>query len=186
MIVTRTAIRGVLILQPPRHADARGVFQETWSRAAMAAAGIDIDFVQDNRSVSHAAGTVRGLHAQAPPHAQAKLVRCGAGRLLDVAVDVRRGSPTRGAHVAVELDPEEGRQLLVPEGCLHGFVTRAPETEILYKCSAPYAPGSECAVRWDSAGIDWGVTDPVLSDRDRAAPPLGAFDSPFAAAEAET
>nr|WP_101065642.1 dTDP-4-dehydrorhamnose 3,5-epimerase [Roseovarius salinarum] len=178
--VETTALEGVVILTPRRFSDARGEFCETWNRRRMAEAGLDIDFVQDNRSLSVSAGTVRGLHFQAPPHAQAKLVRCGRGRLFDVAVDIRRGSPTFGQWVGVELTPENGRQILVPEGFLHGFVTRAPDTEILYKCSDYYAPDCDGAVRWDSCGIDWGLDGaPVLSDKDAAAPPLSDFDSPF-------
>ncbi|WP_198586132.1 dTDP-4-dehydrorhamnose 3,5-epimerase [Roseovarius salinarum] len=180
MQVETTALEGVVILTPRRFSDARGEFCETWNRRRMAEAGLDIDFVQDNRSLSVSAGTVRGLHFQAPPHAQAKLVRCGRGRLFDVAVDIRRGSPTFGQWVGVELTPENGRQILVPEGFLHGFVTRAPDTEILYKCSDYYAPDCDGAVRWDSCGIDWGLDGaPVLSDKDAAAPPLSDFDSPF-------
>ena len=182
MKVEKTALPGVLILTPDRHGDARGFFSETWNRRRLAeAAGLEVDFVQDNHSLSARAGTLRGLHYQAPPHAQAKLVRCGRGRLFDVAVDVRVGSPSYGAWVGVELSFDNGRQLFIPEGFLHGFVTREDMTEIVYKCSDYYAPECDGAVRWDSAGIDWnlGGTEPVLSDKDRAAPPLDAFDSPF-------
>jgi dTDP-4-dehydrorhamnose 3,5-epimerase len=125
---------------------------------------------------------VRGLHVQSPPHAQAKLVRCGRGRLYDVAVDARRGSPTHGQWVGYELSAENGLQLLIPEGFLHGFVTREPDTEILYKCSDYYAPECDGAVRFDDPdiGIDWGLTgDPILSDKDAAAQSFAAFDSPF-------
>ena len=182
MQVEDTFLPGVLILTPRRFGDARGFFSESWNRRTLVAHGIELDFVQDNHSLSGAAGTIRGLHFQAPPHAQAKLVRCGRGRLFDVAVDVRRGSPTYGEWVGVELSAENGRQLLVPAGFLHGFVTREPETEILYKCTDYYAPECDGAVRWDSCGIDWGLTgDPVLSDKDRAAPRLEDFDSPFQA-----
>lgn len=147
----------------------------------MEQAGFDFDFVQDNHSVSTEVGTLRGLHFQSPPHAQAKLVRCGRGCLLDVAVDARKGSPTYGVHVAVELSAENGLQLLIPEGFLHGFITRAPETEVIYKCSDYYAPECDGAVRWDSCGIDWGVNViPKLSPKDDAAPKFADFDSPFA------
>lgn len=149
----------------------------------MAEAGLDYDWVQDNHSLSMQVGTVRGLHFQAPPHAQDKLVRCGRGVLYDVAVDIRRGSPTYGQWVGAELSFENGKQLLVPAGFLHGFVTRAPETEILYKCSDYYAPECDGAVRFDcpQIGIEWGLGDiePVLSEKDAAAPGLAAFDSPF-------
>lgn len=178
--VEATELDGVMIVTPRRHGDARGFFSEVWNREALRAAGIERDWVQDNQSLSHQAGTVRGLHYQAPPHAQAKLVRCGRGSLWDVVVDVRQGSPRYGQWLGVELSAENGRQLFIPEGFLHGFVTRVPDTEILYKCSAPYLAGSDGAVRWDSAGIDWGLAgDPVLSDKDRAAPALADWISPF-------
>ena len=180
MNVDRTDLDGVLILTPVRHGDARGFFSESWNRARMAKAGLDIDFVQDNHSLSAAAGTVRGLHFQAPPHAQAKLVRCGRGALFDVAVDVRVGSPTYGQHVGIELSFENGRQLLVPEGFLHGFMTLSDDTEIVYKCTDFYNAKADGAVRWDSCGIDWPMdVTPVLSAKDEAAPALADFDSPF-------
>jgi len=180
--VTETQLPGVVILTPRRFGDARGFFCETWNQKVMAELGHDIAFVQDNHSVSAVVGTVRGLHFQAPPHAQAKLVRCGQGALLDVAVDIRRGSPTFGQYVAVELTAENGRQLLIPEGFLHGFATREPNTEIIYKCSDFYAPQADGAVRYDDPdiGIDWGLKgQAVLSDKDAAAPFLRDFDSPF-------
>lgn len=180
MQIEDTRLPGVKIITPRRFGDVRGFFSETWNRAALAAQGIALEFVQDNQSLSHKANTVRGLHFQAPPHAQDKLVRCGRGALFDVAVDIRVGSPTYGHWVGVELSAENGRQLLVPRGFLHGFATRAPDTEILYKCTDYYAPDCDGAVRWDSAGIDWGLTgDAVLSGKDAAAPPLAEFDSPF-------
>ena len=130
--------------------------------------------------MSAAVGGLRGLHFQAPPHAQGKLVRCGRGRLLDVAVDVRRGSPSYGRWVAEELSFENGRQLWIPAGFLHGFVTREPDTEICYKCTDHYAPDCDGGVAWDSVGIDWGLDGaPVLSAKDAAAPALADFDSPF-------
>lgn len=180
MQIEHTALEGVVLLTPARHQDARGFFSESWSRDRMADAGLDYDFVQDNHSLSRATGTLRGLHFQAPPHAQAKLVRCGRGCLYDVAVDIRRGSPTYGHWVGAELSFENGRQLLIPEGFLHGFVTRAPDTEVIYKCSHGYAPAADGAVRWDSCGIDWGLeAAPLLSDKDAAAPALSDFDTPF-------
>ena len=149
----------------------------------MAEAGLDIDWVQDNHSLSMQAGTVRGLHFQSPPHAQAKLVRCGRGALFDVVVDIRRGSPTYGQWVGEELSFENGKQILVPTGFLHGFATRVPETEIIYKCSDYYAPDCDGAVRFDSAkiGIAWGLDglEPVLSDKDATAQDFADFDSPF-------
>ena len=180
MKIETTDLPGVLILTPARHGDARGFFSESWNRARMAEAGLDIDFVQDNHSLSRTRGTLRGLHFQAPPHAQAKLVRCGRGALFDVAVDIRRGSPSYGKWIGVALSFENGRQLLIPEGFLHGFVTLSDDTEVIYKCSDYYSPDCDGAVRWDSCGIDWPLQgDPVLSDKDKAAPVLADFDSPF-------
>lgn len=181
LTVEKTVLEGLLILTPRRFGDARGFFAETWNAARFAdATGIAPDFVQDNHSVSRDPGTIRGLHYQAPPHGQGKLVRCGRGALFDVAVDIRRGSPTYGNWVGVELSAENGRQLWVPEGFAHGFVTREPETEIVYKCTGYYAPEAEGAVRWDSVGIDWGLTGaPILSDKDAMAPALAKIESPF-------
>ncbi|PIE12244.1 MAG: dTDP-4-dehydrorhamnose 3,5-epimerase [Rhodobacterales bacterium] len=180
MQIEHTALPGVLLLTPARFGDNRGFFSESWNRARMEAAGIDIDFVQDNHSLSAQVNTVRGLHFQAPPHAQAKLVRCGRGRLFDVAVDIRKGSPTYGQWIGEELSFENGKQLLIPAGFLHGFATREPDTEIVYKCSDYYAPECDGAVRFDSCGIDWGLSgDAVLSAKDEAAPALADFDSPF-------
>ena len=180
MQIEETALPGVIILTPRRFGDERGFFSESWNRKVLSAQGIALDFVQDNHSLSRETGTIRGLHFQSPPHAQDKLVRCGQGALFDVAVDIRKGSPTYGHWVGVELTAENGRQLLVPKGFLHGFVTRAPDTEICYKCTDYYAPECDGAVRWDSCGIDWGFAgDPVLSAKDAAAPTLAEFDSPF-------
>lgn len=181
--VQETALPGVYVLTPRRFGDHRGFFSESWNRARMAEHGIDLDFVQDNHSLSREVGTVRGLHFQSPPHAQAKLVRCGRGCLFDVAVDIRKGSPTFGKWVGVELSFDNGRQLLIPAGFLHGFVTRVPDTEIIYKCSDYYAPECDGAVRFDDPdiGIDWGLggQTPILSEKDAAAPLLRDFDSPF-------
>lgn len=179
MIVEETSLSGVVLLTPARFGDERGFFSESWNKARMAAAGFDYDFVQDNHSMSETVGTLRGLHYQAPPHAQAKLVRCGRGALLDVAVDVRRGSPTYGQHVAVELSFENGKQLMIPDGFLHGFVTLEPQTEVIYKCTDFYNADADGSVAWDSCGVEWGVTDPVLSAKDTGATPLSEFDTPF-------
>jgi len=182
MKIEETALEGVLILTPARFGDDRGWFCETWNATRMAAAGLDFAFVQDNHSRSAAAGTLRGLHYQRPPHAQDKLVRCTAGVILDVAVDIRRGSATCGQWVGVELSAANGRQLLVPKGFLHGFVTRAPDTEVQYKCTDLYAPDCDGAVRWDDPeiGIDWGLSGPpVLSGKDAVAPVLRDVDTPF-------
>lgn len=175
-----TNLAGVVLLTPRRFGDARGWFSETWNKRSMADAGIEVDFVQDNHSMSGPIGTLRGLHYQAPPHAQDKLVRCTLGVVFDVVVDARVGSPTYGQWAGYELSAENGAQLFVPKGFLHGFVTRMEDTEVQYKCSDYYAPKADGAVRWDSLGIDWGLTgDPVLSDKDRAAPAFADWASPF-------
>lgn len=183
MQVDPTKLSDVLILTPRRFGDDRGYFSEVYNRTTFRDHGIDIEFVQDNHSLSRTKGTVRGLHYQSPPHAQDKLVRVGAGRALDVAVDIRKGSPTYGQWVAVELSAQNGKQLLVPKGFLHGFVTLEPDTEVLYKCSDIYAPACDGAVHFDDPdiGIDWGITlaATTISDKDAAAAPFADFDSPF-------
>jgi len=182
MQIEQTALPGVVILTPPRFGDDRGWFTESWNAARMSAAGFSLNFVQDNHSMSAAVGTLRGLHYQRPPHAQDKLVRCSRGGIFDVAVDIRRGSPSYGAWVGVELTAQNGRQLLVPKGFLHGFVTREADTEVQYKCTDVYAPECDGAIRWDDPmiGIDWGLsTPPLLSAKDQAAPFLADFESPF-------
>ncbi len=181
MQIEETALPGVFVIIPARHGDERGFFSESWNRRTLHEAGLDLpEFVQDNHSMSHEPGTLRGLHYQSPPHAQGKLVRCGRGRLWDVAVDARRGSPTYGRWVAEELSFANGRQLWIPAGFLHGFVTRERDTEIIYKCTDHYAPDCDGAVRWDSLGIDWGLAGPPkLSPRDAAAPTFADWNSPF-------
>ena len=181
MQIERTALADVVILTPRRFGDARGWFCETWNAARMAEAGLDLPWVQDNHSFSAAKGTLRGLHYQSPPRAQDKLVRCTRGAILDVAVDIRSGSPGYGAWVAVELTAENGRQLFVPKGFLHGFLTLTADTEVQYKCSDFYSPAHDGCVRWDdpNLGIDWGVTAPVLSDKDARAPLLAEIGQPF-------
>jgi dTDP-4-dehydrorhamnose 3,5-epimerase len=177
-----TGLPGLKVLTPRRFGDARGFFCESWNRRVLAEHGLDFGFVQDNHSLSAAVNTVRGLHFQAPPHAQTKLVRCGRGRCLDVAVDIRAGSPTFGRWFGIELSFDNGKQLLVPAGFLHGFATRAPDTEILYKCTDYYDVTADGAVRFDDPdiGVDWGLSGPaVLSDKDRAAPLLRDFETPF-------
>lgn len=183
MQIEQTGLPGLLVITPRRFGDARGFFAETWNSDRFAEHGITTGFVQDNHSLSAQVGTVRGLHFQAPPRAQAKLVRCGRGVLFDVAVDIRRGSPTYGRWFGLELSFENGKQLMIPAGFAHGFVTRAPETEIIYKCSDIYAPETEGALRFDDPeiGIDWGMGDtaPILSEKDAAAGGFAGFDSPF-------
>lgn len=181
--IVDTAIPEVKRLVPRRLIDARGFFSETWSAGRMAAAGLDFAWCQDNHSHSAAAGTVRGLHYQAPPMAQAKLVRVARGAVRDVAVDVRRGSPSFGAWVAEELSASNGAQLLVPRGFLHGFVTLEPDTDVLYKVDAAYAPDCDGAVRFDDPdlAIDWGIDSgaAVLSAKDAGAPLFRDFVTPF-------
>ncbi|WP_342027830.1 dTDP-4-dehydrorhamnose 3,5-epimerase [Litoreibacter albidus] len=183
MQIEQTPLAGVIVITPSRHGDGRGFFSESYSQKALAAHGVSTRFVQDNHSFSKAAGTIRGLHFQAPPHAQDKLVRCGRGALFDVAVDIRRNSSTYGAWFGAELSFENGKQLLVPAGFAHGFVTRQPDTEIIYKCSDHYAPTSEGALAWNDrdVGIKWGLAGriPILSDKDAQAPLLADLRSPF-------
>ncbi len=181
-MIRKSALSGVYIIEPKRFGDERGFFSESWNKRTLEQEGLSLpEFVQDNHSFSSARGTVRGLHFQSPPHAQGKLVRCGRGRIFDVAVDVRRNSPNYGQWHGEELSFDNARQLWVPAGFLHGFVTLEDDCEILYKCTDYYAPECDGAVRWDSAGIEWPVTgvDPILSDKDRMAQPLAEFDSPF-------
>ena len=181
MKIEPTALLDVLILTPDRFGDDRGWFCETFNAAKLRDLGIYMHWVQDNHSMSGKVGTLRGLHYQRPPFAQDKLVRCTKGAILDVAVDFRVGSPLFGRWVGVELTPQNGRQLLVPKGFLHGFVTLQPETEVQYKCSEVYAPDCDGAVRWDDPqiGVDWGVATPVLSGKDAVAPFLADVVSPF-------
>lgn len=182
MKIEQTKLSGVVILTPSRFGDDRGFFSESWNAKRMSDAGLDYDFVQDNHSMSAKVGTLRGLHFQRPPHAQGKLVRCGRGSLFDVAVDIRQGSPTYGQWVGEELSFENGKQLMIPAGFLHGFVTRTPDTEIIYKCTDYYNAEADGAVRWDDPeiGIDWGITDaPVLSAKDTSAPMLADLGAVF-------
>ena len=177
------AIPAVRLVRPVVHGDARGSFAETWNRAAFAEAGIDCDFRQDNESWSRAAGTVRGLHYQLRPAAQHKLVRVLRGRIFDVAVDLRRGAPSFGAHVAVELAADRAIQLFVPVGFAHGYCTLEPDTIVHYKVDAPYAPALERGIRWNdpALAIDWPVAAAaaVLSARDANQPPLAEADGLF-------
>lgn len=178
------AIPEVKLVVPRRFADARGHFTETWNKKAWAAAGLPaVDFVQDNLSLSREVGTVRGLHFQRPPHAQAKLVGCLSGAILDVAVDLRKGSKTFGRHVTAELDAATGAELLVPAGFAHGFCTLAPDTLVFYKVDAHYAPESDAGIFWadEALGIAWPVTTAAahLSPKDASLPRLKDIESPF-------
>ncbi len=183
MDIETTAIPDVKIVRPKRFGDERGYFTETYSKRAYADAGIEHTFVQDNLSLSKSVGTVRGLHFQTPPHAQAKLVGVVTGRVLDVAVDLRQGSPSFGQHVAVELSAATGAQLYVPEGFAHGFCTLEPETRVSYKVSAPYAPAHDAGLLWrdPALGIAWPVTPEAahVSEKDRALPTLADLDMCF-------
>jgi dTDP-4-dehydrorhamnose 3,5-epimerase len=185
MNVERLAIPDVILLAPPRYADARGWFSETWNAGRFAAAGVPGPFMQDNQSRSVAAGTIRGLHCQIAPFVQGKLVRCLHGAIWDVAVDLRHGSPSFGRHVAAELSAANGHQLWIPGGFLHGFCTLAPDTEVLYKVTAGYDRASERGVIWNDPdlALPWPVApaDAVLSDKDRALPRLAACEPWFRA-----
>ena len=184
MQYTRFSIQGLVLVTPKRFGDARGWFAETFRLQEFREEVADVTFVQDNMSLSAEAGTVRGLHYQSPPHAQGKLVGVVRGAVTDVAVDARRGSPTFGEHVAVELSVETGVQLWVPEGFLHGFATLAPDTVVAYKVTDTYAPDCDGNVAWDDPdlAIDWGINagTAVLSDKDRAALRWSEWKSPFA------
>ncbi|MDZ7283022.1 dTDP-4-dehydrorhamnose 3,5-epimerase [Sphingomonas sanguinis] len=173
----------VQLIRPKRFGDARGWFTEVYSVPVFEAFGVATAFVQDNHSLSVPAFTLRGLHFQTPPRGQDKLVRCIRGRIYDVAVDVRRGSPTYGQWVGAELSAENGHQLFIPIGFAHGFLTLEPDCEVTYKCSDTYAPQNDGGIRWDSVGIDWPMpagTIPELSEKDKVQPTLAEFDSPFA------
>jgi len=177
------ALGGVKLLRVRRFADERGYFSETFNARAFEALGITANFVQDNVSRSVKTGTVRGLHYQAPPHAQAKLVRVIAGRIMDVAVDARKGSPTYGQHYAVELSAENDLQLFVPAGFLHGFMTLQDDCLVHYKVDDFYSKECDGAVRFDDPdlAIDWGLpaSRAVLSEKDKIAPLWADFQSPF-------
>lgn len=174
--IVPTELEEVKLIVTPRHRDDRGWLTESWRADVFAEAGIDDVFVQENHSYSRHAGTVRGLHLQVEPNAQAKLVRVVRGAILDVAVDVRPGSPSFGRHVAVELTAGGGEQLYVPVGFAHGFCTLEPETEVVYRMSALYAPESERGLLWNdpALGIEWPVSPEraTLSPRDRTHPTL--------------
>ena len=175
----------VQLIRPTRFGDTRGWFTEVYSAPAFAHRGIDCAFVQDNHSLSAPAFTLRGLHFQRPPRAQDKLVRCIRGRIFDVAVDIRRGSPTYGKWVGAELSAENGHQLFIPIGFAHGFATLESDCEVTYKCSDTYAPEQDGGIRWDdpAIGIEWPIPPgktPELSAKDAVQPLLTDFASPFA------
>jgi dTDP-4-dehydrorhamnose 3,5-epimerase len=181
--IAAQALSEVLLITPKKFGDARGYFMETYSHPRLQAAGFSGVFVQDNQSLTAKIGTVRGLHFQAPPHAQAKLVRVIRGAIFDVCVDIRRGSPTFGRHVSAELSAENSAQLLVPAGFAHGFQTLTPDCEVLYKVTDVYAPQTEGGLLWNdpALGIPWPIAadHAVLNARDAAWPTLADLDSPF-------
>lgn len=174
--VTPTELEGVLLIEPDIFRDERGFFLETYHRQRYAEHGIGCEFVQDNHSQSRR-GVLRGLHYQGSPAPQDKLVRCSRGAILDVAVDLRAGSPSFGRWVALELSEENARQMFVPAGFGHGFLTLSEVAEVQYKCSAPYAPAAEGAVRWDDPeiGIAWPIAAPTISPKDAAAQSLAQY-----------
>jgi dTDP-4-dehydrorhamnose 3,5-epimerase len=177
-----TQLPGVVIVEPAMHADSRGFFQETYRESVFAAAGIPDHFVQDNHSRS-ARGVIRGLHAQGPPHPQAKLIRCARGAILDVVVDIRRGSPTFGRWEAWTLDDQRGLQLYCPSGFAHGFQVLSEVADVVYRCSDYYDPASEFAIAHDdpAIGIQWADIPATVSERDQRAPLLSeiAASLPF-------
>lgn len=183
MDIIPTAIPDVRIIAPKKHGDHRGFFSEVFKNHVLQEAGIDLTWVQDNHSFSTQRGVVRGLHWQTAPHAQAKLLRVVRGAILDVAVDIRKGSPTFGRHVAIELSTENWQQLFVPVGFAHGFCALTEECEVLYKVTARYAPECEGGLLWNDPALEipWPVTadQAVMSARDTEWPTLAALDSPF-------
>lgn len=182
MKITETSIKGLLIIEPHVFADGRGYFFESYSKAKFADAGITIDFVQDNQSFSQK-GTIRGLHAQTAPHAQAKLVRVIQGRALDVAIDVRKGSPTYGKYETIELTGDNQLQFLIPEGFLHGFATLEDNTIFTYKVNNYYSKECEVGVKWNdpTLAINWGIAEgsELISPKDAVLPQFADFVSPF-------
>lgn len=181
MEVIQTELPDVKILLPRVFGDNRGWFMESWSKRDMEKAGLFFEFVQDNHSFSAQKGTLRGLHFQKNPFAQAKLVRCARGAIMDVVVDIRRGSPCFGKWTAVELSSENKKQLLIPRGFAHGFLTLTDDVEILYKADQYYSPEADRSVAWNdpAIGVHWGIAAPVLSLKDQNAPLLVNSDADF-------
>ncbi len=184
MLITPTDIPEVLLIEPKRFGDNRGFFSETYKANQLAEHIGDLEFVQDNHSFSQKKGTLRGIHLQSPPYAQDKLVRCTRGAILDVAVDLRSGSPTFGQYIAVELSAENWLQLFVPKGFGHGFLTLLPDTEVIYKVTDYYAPEHDGGIIWNDPdlAIAWGISDEdsvELSAKDKVLPQLADFATPF-------
>lgn len=172
MKITKTKLEGVVIIEPDVFGDNRGFFMESWNKKKMEETGLFYDFVQDNHSKSTVKGTLRGIHFQKGNKAQAKLVRCVKGVVLDVAVDLRKNSPTFKQWVGVELSAENKKQLLIPRGFGHGFVTLTDDVEFLYKADNYYAPDADAGIRWNDPdiGVEWGVENPILSEKDKKNP----------------
>lgn len=180
MEVIETKIKDLLIVKPKVFADSRGYFFESYNEGIFKKNGINVNFVQDNQSLSNA-GVLRGLHLQAPPFAQGKLVRVITGAVLDIAVDIRNGSPTYGEHVALELNEENKTMFYIPPGFAHGFLTLRDNTIFSYKCTNLYNKESEMTVLWNDSdlNINWNIKDPILSEKDITGTPFKAFKSPF-------
>ena len=174
MKAIETSLKDVFILEPQVFGDARGWFMESWSQRKMAEAGLAVEFLQDNQSFSAQKGTLRVLHYQLNPMCQAKLLRCTRGKIFDVAVDIRNGSPQYGEWVGVELSAENKRQLFIPRGFAHGFITLTDDVEVQYKADNYYAPDCDGNIRWDDPeiGVEWPIQPVILSDKDRTAPLL--------------
>lgn len=172
MKFTKTKLDGVVIIEPDVFGDNRGFFMESWNKKKMEEAGLYYDFVQDNHSKSTVKGTLRGIHFQKGEKAQAKLVRCVKGAVLDVAVDLRKNSPTFKQWVGVELSAENKKQLLIPRGFGHGFVTLTDDVEFLYKADNYYALEADAGIRWNDPdiGVEWGIENPILSEKDKKNP----------------
>lgn len=176
--LAETGLPGCLVIRPRPFDDDRGRFVKVFQRDIFAAAGLAVDFAEEYYSVSRQ-GVIRGLHFQRPPHDHAKLVYCVAGRVQDAVVDLRAGSPTQGGHAVVELSADLGNMLYIPSGLAHGFCVLSESAALVYKVTTVHAPEHDAGIRWDSAGIPWAETAPVLSERDRSHPPLAALATPF-------
>ena len=181
MKAIKTKVESAIILEPDVFGDNRGWFMESYSKKKLADVGIDVDFVQDNRSFSAEKGTLRGLHCQLNPTAQSKLLTCIRGKILDVAVDIRKGSPTYMQWEAVELSGENKKSFFIPKGCLHGFLTLTDDVEVMYKVDEFYSPADDRSIRYDDPelGVEWGDIAPILSQKDMNAPLLKDSDVEF-------
>lgn len=181
MKVLKTNIEGLYIIEPKVFGDNRGWFMESWSQKKMEEAGLHYNFIQDNHSYSSVKGTLRGLHFQKGEHSQAKLVRCAKGAVLDIAVDLRKGSPTYKKWYSIELSAENKKQFLIPRGFAHGFLTLTDEVEFLYKADNYYNFESDRNIIWndEEIGVEWGISNPILSEKDAKAPKLCDSDADF-------